>query len=184
MVGAGVVPGVEDPSLFAGTGGVPDAGDRPFVAGVAVFGDTGVAEEDDGAGAVDLTAFYLFAIVFFWTPPHFWALALRLNSDYGRAQVPMLQVVRGRQETERQILLYSVVLLAITLLLGLRGFGTFYMVAALLLGAGFVAMAVMTMRDPGTRWARRTYKYSLLYLALVFAAMVGDALLRGSAGFR
>jgi protoheme IX farnesyltransferase len=134
-------------------------------------------------GALDLTALYLFAIVFFWTPPHFWALALRLNNDYGRAQVPMLQVIRGRQETERQILLYSLVLLAITLLLGLRGFGTFYMVAALLLGAGFVGMAVMTMRDPGTRWARRTYKYSLLYLALVFAAMVADALLRGANGF-
>jgi protoheme IX farnesyltransferase len=135
-------------------------------------------------GAVDLTAFYMFAIVFFWTPPHFWALALRLNNDYGRAQVPMLQVVRGREETERQILLYSLVLLAISLLLGLRGFGTFYMVAVLLLGAGFVALAVMTMRDSSTRWARRTYKYSLLYLALVFAAMVGDALLRGTAGFR
>jgi protoheme IX farnesyltransferase len=135
-------------------------------------------------GSLDLVALYMFMIVFFWTPPHFWALALRLNADYNRAQVPMLQVVRGRQETERQVFLYSVVLLAITLLPGLRGFGTFYMVSVLVLGAIFVAMAVMMMRDPGTRWARRTYKYSLLYLALVFGAMVGDALLRGAAVIR
>jgi protoheme IX farnesyltransferase len=135
-------------------------------------------------GSLDLVALYMFMIVFFWTPPHFWALALRLNADYDRAQVPMLQVVRGRQETERQVFLYSVVLLAITLLLGLRGFGTFYMVSVLLLGAIFVGMAVMMMRDPSTRWARRTYKYSLLYLALVFAAMVGDALIRGAAVIR
>jgi len=135
-------------------------------------------------GSLDLVALYMFMIVFFWTPPHFWALALRLNADYDRAQVPMLQVVRGRQETERQVFLYSVVLLAITLLPGLRGFGTFYMVSVLVLGAAFVAMAVMMMRDPGTRWARRTYKYSLLYLALVFGAMVGDALLRGAAVIR
>jgi protoheme IX farnesyltransferase len=135
-------------------------------------------------GSLDLVALYMFMIVFFWTPPHFWALALRLNADYDRAQVPMLQVVRGRQETERQVFLYSVVLLAITLLPGLRGFGTFYMVSVLVLGAVFVAMAVMMMRDPGTRWARRTYKYSLLYLALVFGAMVGDALLRGAAVIR
>ena len=135
-------------------------------------------------GHVGIAALLLFAIVFVWTPPHFWALALRLNADYDRAQVPMLQVVRGRQETERQVFLYSVVLLAITLLPGLRGFGTFYMVSVLVLGAAFVAMAVMMMRDPGTRWARRTYKYSLLYLALVFGAMVGDALLRGAAVIR
>ena len=135
-------------------------------------------------GSLDLVALYMFMIVFFWTPPHFWALALRLNADYDRAQVPMLQVVRGRQETERQVFLYSVVLLAITLLPGLRGFGTFYMVSVLVLGAAFVVMAVMMMRDPGTRWARRTYKYSLLYLALVFGAMVGDALLRGAAVIR
>ena len=135
-------------------------------------------------GSLDLVALYMFMIVFFWTPPHFWALALRLNADYDRARVPMLQVVRGRRETERQVFLYSVVLLAITLLPGLRGFGTFYMVSVLVLGAVFVAMAVMMMRDPGTRWARRTYKYSLLYLALVFGAMVGDALLRGAAVIR
>lgn len=135
-------------------------------------------------GALDLTALYLFMIVFFWTPPHFWALALRLNSDYDRAQVPMLQVIRGRQEAQWQIFLYSLVLLSITMLLGLRGFGVVYLASALILGATFVGMAVMTMRDEGSRWARRTYKYSLLYLALVFAAMVADALLRGGTPLR
>jgi protoheme IX farnesyltransferase len=135
-------------------------------------------------GALDLTAMYMFMVVFFWTPPHFWALALRLNSDYDRAQVPMLQVVRGRREVQWQIFLYSLVLLAITMLLGLRGFGIVYLASALILGGVFVGMAVMTMSDPGTRWARRTYKYSLLYLALVFAAMVADALLRGGTAIR
>jgi protoheme IX farnesyltransferase len=136
-------------------------------------------------GGLDLTAMYLFMIVFFWTPPHFWALALRLNNDYDRAQVPMLQVVRGRGEAQWQIFLYSLVLLSITMLLGLRGFGIVYLASALVLGGIFVGMAVMTMReDDGTRWARRTYKYSLLYLALVFAAMVADALLRGGSAIR
>jgi protoheme IX farnesyltransferase len=136
-------------------------------------------------GGLDLTALYLFMIVFFWTPPHFWALALRLNNDYDRAQVPMLQVVRGRGEAQWQIFLYSLVLLSITMLLGLRGFGIVYLASALVLGGIFVGLAVMTMReDDGTRWARRTYKYSLLYLALVFAAMVADALLRGGSAIR
>jgi protoheme IX farnesyltransferase len=129
-------------------------------------------------GALDMTALYLFMIVFFWTPPHFWALALRLNGDYGRAQVPMMPEVRGRASTGRQILLYSVVLTAITLLLASRGFGTFYMVSALALGGGFIVLSVLTMRDSGTRWARRTFEYSLLYLALIFGAMVVDVLLR------
>ena len=130
------------------------------------------------SGALDMTALYMFMIVFFWTPPHFWALALRLNGDYGRAHVPMMPEVRGRASTSRQILLYSVVLTAITLLLVSRGFGTFYMVSALALGSGFVVLSLLTMRDPGTRWARRTFEYSLLYLALVFGAMVVDVLLR------
>jgi protoheme IX farnesyltransferase len=129
-------------------------------------------------GGVDMTALYMFAIVFFWTPPHFWALALRLNGDYGRAHVPMLPQVRGREETGRQMLLYSVVLTAITVLLGVRGFGLIYLVSALLLGGGLVGLSVLTMRDSGTRWARRTFEYSLLYLALVFTAMVADVLVR------
>jgi protoheme IX farnesyltransferase len=132
------------------------------------------------SGAVDMTALYMFMIVFFWTPPHFWALALRLNGDYGRAHVPMLPQVRGRAATGRQILLYSVVLTAITLLLALRGFGVFYMLSALVLGGGLIVLSALTLGDAGTRWARRTFEYSLFYLALLFSAMVIDVLLRVS----
>lgn len=129
-------------------------------------------------GNLDMTALYLFAIVFFWTPPHFWALALRLDGDYGRANVPMLPQVHGRAETARQMLLYSVVLVAVSMLLGFRGFGLVYFLGAATLGGGLIAMCVATMRESGNRWARRTFTYSLLYLALLFAAMVVDALLR------
>jgi protoheme IX farnesyltransferase len=132
-------------------------------------------------GNLDMTALYLFAIVFFWTPPHFWALALRLEGDYGRANVPMLPQVRGRRETARQMLLYSVVLVAITMLLGFRGFGFAYFLGAASLGGVLIAMCVATLRESANRWARRTFTYSLLYLALLFAAMVVDALLRAPA---
>jgi protoheme IX farnesyltransferase len=130
-------------------------------------------------GGLSLTALYMFMIVFFWTPPHFWALALRLNGDYGRASVPMMPEVVGGRETRRWILLYTLVLVAITLLPGLRGFGLFYLVSSLALGGVFVAMAVLTYRETERRWARRTFSYSLAYLALIFAAMVVDAWLRG-----
>ncbi|HEV3232763.1 MAG TPA: heme o synthase [Candidatus Dormibacteraeota bacterium] len=130
-------------------------------------------------GHLSLTALYMFMIVFFWTPPHFWALAIRLSGDYGRAQVPMMPEVRGGGETRRWILLYTLVLVAITLLPGLQGFGLFYLVASLALGAGFIAMAVLTLLEDGRRWARRTFTYSLAYLAAIFAAMVVDALIRG-----
>jgi protoheme IX farnesyltransferase len=130
-------------------------------------------------GSITLPAIYMFMIVFFWTPPHFWALALRLNGDYGRAGVPMLPQVRGRAETGRQVVLYTTVLVAITLLPGLVGFGAIYLGSALLLGAGFITLAVLTARDRSPRWARRTFEYSLLYLAAIFAAMVTDAWLRG-----
>jgi protoheme IX farnesyltransferase len=129
-------------------------------------------------GGLGLLPLYMFAIVFFWTPPHFWALALRLNNDYGRAHVPMLPQVRGGDETRRQILLYTVVLVAITLLPALVGAGPLYIVPALVLGAIFIGLGLVTRGPHAQRWARRTFEYSLIYLALVFAAMVVDALLR------
>jgi protoheme IX farnesyltransferase len=92
----------------------------------------------------------------------------------------MLPQVRGRAATGRQILLYSVVLTAITLLLALRGFGVFYMLSALVLGGGLIVLSALTLGDAGTRWARRTFEYSLFYLALLFSAMVIDVLLRVS----
>src|SRR5260370_6759209 len=92
-------------------------------------------------GGLDLTALYMFMIVFFWTPPHFWALALRLNADYDRAQVPMLQVVRGRRETQWQGLPYPPGLLPVTLLMWLRGVCTTPLVAGPFLRSLFVALA-------------------------------------------
>jgi protoheme IX farnesyltransferase len=127
-------------------------------------------------GRLDWSAFYLFAVVFYWTPPHFWALSLLMKDEYARARVPMLPVVRGEAETRRQILLYAILLVAVTLLpFAGRLFGGLYLAAALVLGAAFVGLAVVLQRDGGNRWALRTYLFSLVYLALLFGAMVADA---------
>jgi protoheme IX farnesyltransferase len=118
---------------------------------------------------------YLFAIVFFWTPPHFWALSLLMKKEYERVGVPMLPVVRGEQETRRQILLYSVLLWAVTQLpFCAGGLGTVYLAASLGLGAMFIAAAVMLYRRADRRSALRLYLFSLAYLALLFGAMVLD----------
>jgi heme o synthase len=122
------------------------------------------------------TAVMLFFIVFFWTPPHFWALSLLMKRDYEKVGVPMLPVVRGEAETRRQILLYSVLLYAVTQLpFCAGGFGTIYLVASLVLGLGFIAGAVLLYRRADRRSALRLYLYSLAYLALLFCAMVADA---------
>src|SRR4051794_30860747 len=105
-------------------------------------------------GALDMTPLYMFAIVFFLTPPPFLALALRLNGDYGRANVPMLPQVHGRRETGIQILLYSIVLVAISMLPGTRGFGAVYFAGAATLGAILIGMSIAVVRDTGNRWAR------------------------------
>ena len=121
-------------------------------------------------------AWLLFAIVFYWTPPHFWALALMLKRDYAAAGVPMLPVVRGEAETKRQILLWTVVMVAVSLLPVASGAaGLLYLVRALVLGAVFLGLAALLARDPGIGWARATFHYSLLYLALIFVALVIDA---------
>jgi protoheme IX farnesyltransferase len=126
-------------------------------------------------GTLSGTALYLFAIVFFWTPPHFWALSLLMKDEYAKVGVPMLPVVRGEAETRRQILLYSVLLYAITQLpFCAGGFGGIYLVSSLVLGAGFIAGAVRLYRRPERRNALRLYLFSLAYLALLFAAMVAD----------
>ena len=131
-------------------------------------------------GRLDLAALYLFLIVFYWTPPHFWALALMKQRDYGRAGVPMAPLVWGERETMNQMLWYTIVLVALTVLPACFGaFGAVYLAAALALGAlllrGVVRMRAQARR--GELWgptAWWTYKYSLLYLALLFAAMVVD----------
>jgi len=126
-------------------------------------------------GGLSGTPLYLFAIIFFWTPPHFWSLSLLMKDEYARVGVPMLPVVRGEAETRRQILLYSVLLYAITQLPFCAGaFGWFYLVASLALGALFIAGAVVLLRRRDRRTALRLYLFSLLYLALLFAAMIVD----------
>jgi heme o synthase len=127
-------------------------------------------------GGLSGTAFYLFAIVFFWTPPHFWALSLLMKDEYAKAGVPMLPVVRGEDETRRQILLYTVLLYAVTQLpFCAGGFGVEYLVASMSLGAGFIYCAVRLLRGADRAWALRTYLCSLAYLALLFLAMPIDA---------
>jgi heme o synthase len=126
-------------------------------------------------GSVGGTAVILFFIVFFWTPPHFWALSLLMKNDYARVGIPMLPVVRGEAETRRQILLYSVLLYAVTQLpFCAGGFGAMYLVASLALGVGFVAAGVVLYRRADRRSALRVYLCSLVYLALLFCAMVAD----------
>jgi protoheme IX farnesyltransferase len=144
--------------IGGGAGSIP-----PLVGWTAVTGD------------LSLAAVVLFAIVFYWTPPHFWALALVKQKDYARAGVPMLPVVAGEGETRWQILVYSAMLVALsTLLTAIGAMGWIYLVAALLLGALFLHYAWRTWRvgDQTAIWG--LYKYSLLYLALLFAAMVVD----------
>jgi protoheme IX farnesyltransferase len=126
-------------------------------------------------GSIAPAALYLFAIVFYWTPPHFWALSLLMKDEYAKAGIPMLPVVRGEAETRRQITLYSVLLVAVTLLpFAGRLFDGIYAAAAGVLGAIFLAFALRLQRDPSRRTALRLYLYSLLYLALLFVAMVVD----------
>jgi heme o synthase len=126
-------------------------------------------------GGLEGTPIYLFAIVFFWTPPHFWSLSLLMKDEYARAGVPMLPVVRGEHETRRQILLYTVLLYAVTQLPFCAGaFDGIYLVASVALGATFVFGAWRLLRRPDRRTALRLYLFSLAYLALLFAAMVAD----------
>jgi protoheme IX farnesyltransferase len=126
-------------------------------------------------GGLDGTALYLFAIVFFWTPPHFWALSLLMKGEYERVGVPMLPVVRGEAETRRQIVLYTFLLYAVSQLpFCAGGFGGIYLAASLVLGALFIAGAWLLYRRADRRSALRLYLFSLAYLALLFGAMVAD----------
>jgi protoheme IX farnesyltransferase len=126
-------------------------------------------------GSLSWTAVYLFAIVFYWTPPHFWALSLLMKDEYAKVNVPMLPVVRGEAMTRQQILLYSLLLYAVTQLPFCAGaFGILYLVASMLLGLAFVGLAVLLYRRKDRRSALRLYLFSLAYLALLFGAMVAD----------
>jgi protoheme IX farnesyltransferase len=129
-------------------------------------------------GNLGVPALFLFLIVFFWTPPHFWALALVIKRDYAAARVPMLPVVRGDDETARQIVWYSLVLVAVTLLpVAWHTAGLAYLAAAVLLGAIFLRFAWRLRRETTTARAGALFRYSLLYLALLFVALAVDPLL-------
>src|SRR6185312_11523353 len=128
------------------------------------------------AGHIDPAALYLFAIVFYWTPPHFWALSLLMKKEYERVGVPMMPVVHGEKETRRQIVLYTILLSVLTLLPVVFGFfGWLYGTVALGLGTAFLVLALRLQRRADRASALRTYLFSLAYLAVLFAAMVADA---------
>jgi heme o synthase len=135
----------------------------PIIGWAAVTGDI-------GWGAIAL-----FAIIFFWTPPHFWALSLYRTSDYAAAGVPMLPVVAGPRETKRQMLLYTLVLWPVTLAPWFLGVaGGLYGLLALLMSAAFTGLAVYVCRDDSDRSARRMFAFSLLYLFLIFSFLLVD----------
>ena len=131
------------------------------------------------AGTVDLAAWYLFVIIFFWTPPHFWALAIMIKDDYARAGIPMLPVVRGVRHTATQILLYTAVLFALTVLFGVvaETLGWTYMIGAVALNSVLLWYAYRLVREPDRPAATRLYKYSLLYLALRLVLVMVDSVI-------
>jgi protoheme IX farnesyltransferase len=126
-------------------------------------------------GGLSIEALYPFGIVFLWTPPHFWALSLLIKDDYARTGVPMLPVIKGEAATRRQIVVYAAILVAFSLLPVATGFlGALYALAAVVLGAGFLFLAVALLRRPSRALALRLYLSSLAYLALLFCAMAAD----------
>jgi protoheme IX farnesyltransferase len=126
---------------------------------------------------IELPALVLFGIIFYWTPPHFWALAMRYEREYARAGVPMMPVVYGRRETTRHILLYSLLMLAASLaFFGVARMGVIYLAAALVLNGAFIAWAVKLWRQPTSRRAWGLFRFSIYYLALLFGAMALDQL--------
>ena len=130
-------------------------------------------------GGVDLAAVHLFAIIFFWTPPHFWALALLIQKDYERAGVPMLPVVATRAHTVRQIFIYSLALVALSLaLMFTSAAGWVYLASVSVLGGIFIAFAWVLLRKGAARHARHLYLYSLLYMMLLFVALAVDSLVQ------
>ncbi len=152
---------------------------RSTVQNIVIGGAAGAVPVLVGWAAItnslSLPAIWLFAIIFFWTPPHFWALSLLIQKDYEKAGIPMLPVVKGEAETRRQILLYSLLLLVITLVLFVMGaMGYFYLAGAVILGGGLVYLAIRLWRDQSKKWARRLFWYSNMYLAAIFAIMVLD----------
>jgi protoheme IX farnesyltransferase len=156
---------------------------RSTVQNIVIGGAAGAVPVLVGWAAVtsslSLTAILLFAIIFFWTPPHFWALSILIQKDYAKANIPMMPVVKGEEETRRQILYYSVLLLALTTVLFFtHAMGLFYLICALLLGGVLVYMAIRLLLDKTKKRASTLFWYSNCYLALIFAVMVLDRVIR------
>jgi len=157
---------------------------RSSVQNIVIGGAAGAAPALVGwaavTGSVGLPAWILFAIVFVWTPPHFWALAMRYAGDYAAAGIPMLPVVRGAEETRKQILLYSLVLFGTSLLLvPVASMGAIYIAAAIVLGGWFVWRALRLWRGASPAESMRLFRYSILYLGLLFASVAVDAVALG-----
>ena len=127
---------------------------------------------------VSLPAIWLFAIIFYWTPPHFWALSLLIQKDYEKAHVPMLPVMMGERETRKQIFLYTLLLIAVTLVLfATHVMGYIYLVSSIILGGILLYMTIRLLRDKTKHWAKTIFWYSNCYLAAIFAVMVVDRIL-------
>ena len=130
-------------------------------------------------GSLAAPAWMMFAIVFFWTPPHFWALSVRYRDDYAKAGIPMLPVVKGIPAASRQIVGYSFVVTAVSLALApVAGLGVLYIAAAAVLGAAFIWQAIRLMKDPSPERAIRLFTFSNTYLALLFGVIAADTLIR------
>lgn len=129
-------------------------------------------------GSLNIPSLFLFAVVFMWTPPHFWALAIVRRKDYARAGVPMMPVIRGEKETRTQNFIYTIELVALTLFLPLFGLGgSIYFVAALVLGCALLTSAWKVWQHGGNKVAWKMYRHSSMYLAFLFAALMVDALI-------
>jgi len=130
-------------------------------------------------GTIDLAAWYMFIIVFFWTPPHFWALAIMIKDDYAKAEIPMLPVVRGVEHTTIQIMLYSVILSALTMIFGVVSLALswIYMIGAAALCLVLLWYALKLIKAPDRQTAASLYKYSLLFLALFFVLVMVDSVI-------
>jgi heme o synthase len=157
---------------------------RNTVVNILIGGGAGAIPVLVGWAAVtnslSLDAWFLFAIIFYWTPPHSWALALLVNTDYARAEVPMMPVARGEEATRIQILLYAVQLLLISLLPVVFGtLGAIYLVGGLALGLGLIYYSVKLIQVATKSMARKTYKYSTAYLAFLFLLMIFDRIFLG-----
>lgn len=128
-------------------------------------------------GSLDWPPVVLFLVVFYWTPPHFWALAIRYREDYAAADVPMLPVVTGPKATATRIIYYTSILVALTVVFSpVANMGAVYLAASLVLGAVFAVLALVVRADPGPKNAMRLFHYSITYVTLLFGAMVVDVL--------